>query len=174
MSQNLPCAFKVHFARIVIFWNESRITKPWAVPAATRPHSRLNPMELMLAGGEIWRTQLGWKPEVIFNSVDLTVNALWPFQMNPSFSVTWKINLSFCEFCLSVYSTQNFILQTINIYVQIIYELISTNTLNVQNNRMNPIPFLRNLSMRFVRPIFMLITNDRYVVCWKTSSLGSI
>ncbi len=50
----LPCAFKVHFAKIVIFWKQSRMTSPWAVPAATRPQSRLNPMELILAGGEIW------------------------------------------------------------------------------------------------------------------------
>ena len=64
------------------------MTSPCAVPAAKRPHSVQDPIELMLAGGETCRTQRGWKPGGILTSPALASNALWPFHANPSFSVT--------------------------------------------------------------------------------------
>ena len=41
-----PCAFKVHFEETIVSWRQSKITNPWAVPAAINFHSSQYPKNM--------------------------------------------------------------------------------------------------------------------------------
>ena len=77
---------RVHLAVTATPWRVSKMTSPWAVPTAIRPHSVENPIELTLAGGDTWIKEDGrhTPPHLTTSPVDCHLSGGWPFHVKPS------------------------------------------------------------------------------------------